>query len=443
MKYKKRKKFMKNIAKILTTILFMTCIRAALVQVAFAAAPPGVTTAPYTLSYSAKLTSSTGTPVTTPQSVRFSLWTNSDSVPADYLPGGTIDPLAPGFTGWEETHTVTPDSAGIFHVRLGTISTLPNFSASTEGFLEVDVKASLLPDTSYEVLDPDGDTTNVTDRFPLDSSAYAINADTVDNRDAGTAPGNLVFLDAFGLLPTSIIPGGTDADAFILDANDTVVAPGTIKLQFGNTLNKILEYDIANSWFNFNDNVNITGNLTVTGTINGVTVDSTTVGPYNQTLAYEPEYKDMVIQGDGFDNLGKMEVFFVDADGVPGNSNYNYYKWTTNNAALQDMDLVMRVKLPEGFTGFQATPIEFTYRTEDGIPANNSLDVSLEDTTGTPVALTGASSLVSASFTTTSITFGGLPTFLPGQTITIKVKLSALAGGAAYANSLKLNYTGR
>jgi hypothetical protein len=107
------------------------------------------------------------------------------------------------------------------------------------------------------------------------------------------------------------------------------------------------------------------------------------------------------------------------------------------------MDLVMRVKLPEGFTGFQATPIEFTYRTEDGIPANNSLDVSLEDTTGTPVALTGASSLVSASFTTTSITFGGLPTFLPGQTITIKVKLSALAGGAAYANSLKLNYTGR
>jgi hypothetical protein len=376
--------------------------------------------------------------VTTPQSVRFSLWTNSDSVPADYLPAGTIDPLAPGFTGWQETHTVTPDSSGIFHVRLGTISTLPNFTASSEGFLEVDVKASLLPDTSYEVLDPDGNLANTTDRFPVDSSAYAINADTLDNRDAGTGPGNLVFLDAFSQLPVSTIPGGTNADAFVLDFDNTVTAPQTIKLQFGNTLNKFLEYNQAASWFNFNDNVNITGNLTVTGTINGVTV-----GPYNQTLAYEPEYKDMVIQGDGTNNEGKLEILFADTDGVPGNNNFNQYRWSTTQATLQDMDLILRIKLPEGFTGFQATPIQFIYRTEDGNAANNVVDLSLEDTTGTPVALTGASSLVSASFATANITFGGAPTFTAGQTVTLKIKLSALAGGGAYVGKLSLNYIGQ
>jgi hypothetical protein len=425
-------KFMK---KSLYALMVILCL--GLAQAALAAQPPGITTAPYTVSYSAKLTTAAGTPVTTTQSVRFSIWSDADSDPTDYMPLGTINPAAVGYTGWEETHLVTPDANGLFHVRLGTINTLPNFTLSAHLQLEVDVKASLLPATSYEVLDPD--TNALIDRFPIDSSAFTINADTVDNMDAGYLPGNMPYLDGTGLLPVGVIPGGTNSDSFILDFDDTVAAsPPTIALQFGNTLGKILEYDLAAGWFNFNDDVNITGNLTVTGTINGVTV-----GPYNQTLAYEPEYNDTIYQGDGLNNNGKLEIFYVDADGVPGNSNYNYYMWTTKKAASQDIDLVIRTKLPEGFTGFQATPVEFTYRTADGVLANNQVDVSMEDTAGNPIVLAGASGLVSAAFTTANITFGGGETFTPGQPVTIKIKLTALNAGAAYASTLKLNYIGQ
>jgi hypothetical protein len=75
--------------------------------------------------------------------------------------------------------------------------------------------------------------------------------------------------------------------------------------------------------------------------------------------------------------------------------------------------------------------------------ADNQIDISMEDTTGTPIALTGASGLVSAAFTTAGITFGGAPTFTPGQPVTIKIKLTALNGGASYASNLKLNYIGQ
>lgn len=429
------------IKKVTRTLMFMLFL--GLSQAVFAAAPPGTTTAPYTLSYSAKLTTSTGTPVTTTQNVRFSIWSDADSDATDYLVNGSINTSATGFTGWQETHTVTPDANGLFHVKLGTTTTLPNFSSATQIFLEVDIKDSLLADTSYEVLDPDGVTTNTTDRQTINSSAYAINADTVDNRDIGTTAGSIPVLDASAHLAIGTMPGGTNADTFVLDSDDTVGAPSTVKLQFGTTLGKTLEYVPASTWFNFNDDVNITGNLTVTGTINGATVSSSTVGAYNQSLVYDPEYKNMVMQGDGTANNGKLEIFFADTDGAGGNSNFNFYKWTTYQASLQDMDLILRVTLPTGFTGFQSTPIQFTYHTEDANTANNKLDIAVEDTSGTTVSLTGGTSLASASWTTANITFNGSPTFTAGQAITIKIKQSALVGGAAYSGKLSINYTGR
>lgn len=98
--------------------------------------------------------------------------------------------------------------------------------------------------------------------------------------------------------------------------------------------------------------------------------------------------------------------------------------------------------LPDGFTGWQATPVEFTYQTLDGNLANNSLDISIEDTAGNPVALTGGTNLVSATWATSNITFGGGSTFTAGQPITIHVKLSATNAGTAYAGKLNLNYIG-
>lgn len=453
-----------------------------------AAPPPGATTAPYTVSYSARLTNSSGVAITTARDIRFSLWSDNDFDPTDLLVGGGIDPAAVGFTGWTETYTVTPDSNGIFHVRLGSISTLPNFTLSTDVYLQVDVKKTTDPDTSYEVLDPDGNTANLTDRYPLDSAAFAINADTVDNADVGSAAWNIPQLDGGGFLPVSTIPLGTNEDSFTLDNNNTVGA-GSIILRFGAALNKILEYDNVLGRFNFNDNVNVTGNFTVTGnadfstsnefhmrevpnkllaactTVKELVLDTTenkiytctaigapgtwfaaagaTTAAYAKSLVYEPEYADTVYNPDGTSNNGKLEIKYVDTDGDPGNLNFNYYKWTTLQAGMNDMDLVMRVQLPEDFTGWQATPVEFTYNTASAVLADNRLDVSLFDTLGANVPLTGASALATAgTAATSSITFGGAPTFTAGQTITIVVKLSADNLGEANASKIKLNYNG-
>lgn len=56
------------------------------------------------------------------------------------------------------------------------------------------------------------------------------------------------------------IPGGTNADSFIVDYDDTVGAGGTIDLQFGNTLGAILNFDITNNWFEFNNDVSFAQN---------------------------------------------------------------------------------------------------------------------------------------------------------------------------------------
>jgi hypothetical protein len=83
-------------------------------QPLFAAVPPGITTAPYQITYTAKLTDAANAPVTATQTVRFSLWTDADWDASDVDVLGDINPLAVGYAGWQETHTVTPNSEGIF-----------------------------------------------------------------------------------------------------------------------------------------------------------------------------------------------------------------------------------------------------------------------------------------------------------------------------------------
>lgn len=470
----------KTLAAILTAALLSL-----FAVTAVAAPPPGTTTAPYTVSYSGRLTDGTGTPVTTAQTIRFSLWTDADFDATDLLGSGAIDPAAGGYAGWVEEHPVTPDANGLFHVELGSITTLPNVTVATHVYLQVDVKPAASPLTSYEVIDPAGTTADLTDRHLLNSAFYAINADTVDNADVGTGPGNLVVLDGTSLFPVAVIPGGTNADSFVIDADDSVAA-GTIPLIFGTTLAEVLEFDIGASYFNFSDDLNVTGDLTVTGnanfsgssqfhmrevadeaaatctTLDELVLDTTenviyvctavgapgtwsaiSSGDFAQSIVIEPEFEDGVISMDGTSNKGKMESFFTDTDGIPGNANFNYYRWTSRQPTLQDIDLILRVDLPDGFSSFQATPLQVTYRTSDGVTTTNKVDVSVEDTAGATVPLTGGTGLAAAAFTTAGITFGGAPTFTAGEPITIKIKLSTTSAGFADVGKLSLNYIGR
>jgi len=63
--------------------------------------------------------------------------------------------------------------------------------------------------------------------------------------------------------------GGTNANAFILDQDDT---GGNVVLQFGTTLNEQFYWDEVGSTFVLTDDLDITGNITLTGTVDGVDV---------------------------------------------------------------------------------------------------------------------------------------------------------------------------
>ncbi len=273
----------------------------------------------------------------------------------------------------------------------------------------------------------------------------------LDNKEIGTSTGDLVILGAGNVFPTSVIPAGTDQLSWHIDAGDL----GTIiKLGFGSNLaNHILSWDpngvaVGDGWFDFNDDVNIQGNLSITGTVDGVDISNlqfTDLQPRAKSMEFIPEFSSTTIQQLGAGgHKGKVEGFFEDADGAGGPNNFNHYKFTTQQAALQDITLVMLVKIPTDFVSWQATPIVFRYKTLTANTADNAIDITIEDSTGTNIGtLTGNSSLVSTTWATTNIGFGGGGTFTAGTVITVKVTMKATNSGTVYVGDFAFNYNGR
>ncbi|MBD3270469.1 hypothetical protein GF376_03000, partial [Candidatus Peregrinibacteria bacterium] len=158
---------MNNIAKILVSLVIF-----GLVSLVSAAQPPGVTTAPYSMTYTAKLKDNAGNPIVTAHTVRFSIWQSSDFSAGDIDGSGNINLLAPNYMGWQESYNVTPNQDGIFTVQLGSQNVLPNFNSDWEKFLQVEVKSAANANTAFEILDPTGNMSDSQDRKPLTSSPY-------------------------------------------------------------------------------------------------------------------------------------------------------------------------------------------------------------------------------------------------------------------------------
>ena len=206
-------------------------------------------------------------PITSTQTIRFSFWSNSDFIATDITGTGDINTSAANYGNWTEEQNFTPNQYGIFSVEIGNITPLPNIDYSLHKYLQVEIKPSGAANTSYEILDPTGDMTDTTDRKTLNSAVYALNADKVDNTDVGTNIGDLVKLGSNRQWGINFIPGGTNENQFIMDNDDSSAT--NIFLQFGKTLQKILKFDILQSWFVFNADLQIEGKLSLTGdTIN-------------------------------------------------------------------------------------------------------------------------------------------------------------------------------
>ena len=289
------------------------------------------TTGPQKFVYNGHLLDTSGNPVTAAHTLRFSQWRSADYVTGDITATGAIHTGATDYAGWTEEHTVTPDSKGYFSVELGSVNALPNLANMTAAqlsslFLQVEVKASAQSNLAYELMDINGGSTTV-DRSAILSLPFAQNADLLDQRDVGTGSGSIPYLHSGGLLPTSMVPGGTNRDAFTIDADST--ASGTVTLQFGQTLAKTLVYDIVNGYFKFNDDVYIQGDLTVTGLINGLNLSSLVSS--NDTYLRVSSGAGLTVNvGGGSYRLNGVMTNYLGASGISVNNNATNYLFFTS-----------------------------------------------------------------------------------------------------------------
>lgn len=187
-----------------------------------------------------------GDPITTSLDLRVSLWDANDVRSGDINGDGSLNTSALHYGQYQTTFTITPDGQGYFspgilglyRFSLGSLASFPQLSPFN-AFLQLEYKSQGAPDTDYIMYDfvDDPPFQNVT-RMLLDSNAaYYVN-------DAGPR---------------------TNWNTFTLDANNN--APTAVTLEFGETLAKTLAYTIATGKFDLNDDLNVGGGLTATGTI--------------------------------------------------------------------------------------------------------------------------------------------------------------------------------
>lgn len=155
-------------------------------------------------------------------------------------------------------------------------------------------------------------------------------------------------------------------------------------------------------------------------------------------VSLSPEYAGAVYYGDGSNNVGQLQLAYDSSNAE------NYYQWTSTQSALNDYNISVRVKVPEDFDHWDGTaPIQFRYRTNAASSDDNQIDITMLDTAGASVALTGAADLANTSWTTATITGPeGTGTYTPGSYITLIIAMQARTtnSGEAHAGFLNINW---
>lgn len=400
-------------------------------------------TVPQKIVYNGHLLHSNGLAVTVPHNIRFSLWTTTDYKAGDVTASGAINTATGSYANWSEVHTVRPDPRGYFTVDLGSSVVLPDFSTLSAAtlnslHLQVEVRATGSPDIAYELLDKDASDDTV-DRAPLLSVPLAMNADLLDGREWGTAQGNIPVLGTGGFLDTP----GTNADFFIVDADDSVGSGSSLGIQFGSTLAKTLSYNQPLARFELNDALHVAGNITasgsvtiennlvVKGTINGVSIGQEVV----EEIILHPFFPGGSYAPDGTDNIGQLRIRNQVA------SPKNYYGWSSTKDTLQDYTVILAQSVPSDFVRWADNAIEVMYRTTTGSTAAALNNIILFDTADTLVTLSGATTnLANTAWTTASIDLTGSPTFTVNDDFQIAFLLAARDEEEAHLGTVKLRY---
>ncbi len=476
-----------------------------------------------TLFYSSIIKDSDGNPITVPLTFRFSIWTSSDYVDSD-RDGAAINEAAPNYADWSEVQSLTPAVNGFVIAFVGTVNDLPLLDASVHRFMQVEVKGALQADEFYRLIDISGDSgADAIDRRPLFTYAYAQNARMVDGRVPGTGSGDLLLLSPNGVVSDAQMGSGTNADAFTINADGT----GDTSLVFGDSiLPATLTFSQAHDRFEFSTSVYIDGDLTVTGSINGIPVEaleaagglavagesglsvSVAAGTYRLNgdlvqyagtsgvsvpnnaiaavyfdtdglqvsvdgfpaaahiplaqvrtvggsivsvldvralqsddrevqghMALHPPFDGASNKGDGTGNVGML---YVDFDDV---AQRNFYLWTSTQSSLQDYQINVPITLPPTFLRWRDEPIVVQYRSTTASAADNRLDISMTDTAGQAVTLTGGTAALAATtWTESGLGFSASPTWTPGGTAMLRFTVSAKDSKEIHLGLIQLHF---
>jgi hypothetical protein len=236
------------------------------------------------------------------------------------------------------------------------------------------------------------------------------------------------------------IMAGTN-NAFQVASNGAITTTGSIATTAGGVMTSAGLLTASAGMSLSNGNLAITGNSNIVfntdGTdkfiIYGATGNAVTKGTLTQSnsIGMIPEYDNATLIGDGDDNFGTLCVLYQ--------APHNYYEWTTSEPTVQDYDIVLRYRLPEGFSEFDAdVPIKI-WNNVSANTANTFITVTMLDTNGIDVPLTDGSNLKNIGWTESTVKMNTMGrTLTPGGYITIKIRMSADQGQKVDVGELSL-----
>ncbi|MCF7845089.1 MAG: hypothetical protein K9M03_04670 [Kiritimatiellales bacterium] len=178
--------------------------------------------------------------------------------------------------------------------------------------------------------------------------------------------------------------------------------------------------------------------LTAGGDISTVTdrrIFNSSDTEHTVTKVFKPEFEGAAYAGDGSNNVGQLRI------NNSGGNLMNYYMWTSTRSSLNDYDILLRFTLPPDFVRWGSTPLAVSYKSSSSSASDNQMDITLYDSSGNIVTLSGTSTgLSNTGWTTTTHTYDGIPTWTAGEEALIRFRMYAKDNEEMHLGTVKFTY---
>jgi hypothetical protein len=327
--------------------------------------------------------------------------------------------------GRETTNRVAVTN-GQFSVQLGEVTPIPSSVFSSDNtYFEVELPSPATVTCSTAAC---GSYTEgaMTPRQPVASSAYAMNADTLDcyktsDFSVGGANNTFTGTNLFKLSSASAVSIQDNGGASLFAANTS-----TMQVVVGSASNGIVL------------------------SANGIQLAGTARSSRVVTLS--PEYAGAAFRGDGTNNTGSLSSDFcantasltldTSACSTSG-SIYNYYQWTTTQATAQDYDIYVRYIMPSNYDAGSMSDLRLAAQSS---VSGQPISLAMYDSTGvlctTVNGFTDAAVPNWAQGTVTS-PIGGCAAIAADSTVTFKVRVTATNNSITRVGDISFKYKGK